>query len=105
MSKEDYKKWLADAKVKFASAYSFIYSERPVTPASMKNKLVDETKASKRLKDIQKLLNFQQKQFNESFIDDTVEILITGKGKKLNQFVGRTPHLQPVHFFSKQNIS
>ena len=92
-------------KVKFASAYSFIYSERPGTPASMKNKLVDETKASKRLKEIQKLLNFQQKQFNESFIDDTVEILITGKGKKLNQFVGRTPHLQPVHIFSKQNIS
>ncbi len=91
-------------KVKFASSYSFIYSVRPGTPASIKTKAVDESKAMKRLDKIQRLLNFQQKEFNESFIEDTVEILITGRGKKNNQFVGRTPHLQPVHFFSKYNV-
>ncbi len=91
-------------KVKFASSYSFIYSKRPGTTASIKKKAVDESKAMKRLEKIQKLLNSQQKKFNESFIDNTVEILITGRGKKNNQFVGRTPHLQPVHIFSKYNV-
>mgnify|MGYP001291497046 CR=1 FL=1 len=92
-------------KVKFASSYSFIYSERPGTKASIRTKLVDESKAQIRLRKIQELLNSQQRKFNESFINKTAEILITGKGKKDNQFVGRTPHLQPVHILSKRDIT
>ena len=30
--------------------------------------------------------------------------LATDYGKKENQYVGRTPHLQPVHVFSSKNL-
>ncbi len=90
-------------KVKFASSYSFKYSARPGTPSSIK-KCIDDNIANKRLKKIQQTLNAQQREFNISFLSDTVEVLFSNKGKKNNQFVGRTPHLQPVHVFSKENI-
>ena len=91
-------------KVKFASSYSFKYSPRPGTPASIKNNFVDDKIMDKRLKKIQKILNQQQNEFNASFLGRTVEVLISGKGKKANQFVGRSPHLQPVHIFSTRNL-
>ena len=74
-------------KVKFASSYSFKYSPRPGTPASIKNNFVDDKIMDKRLKKIQKILNQQQNEFNASFLGRTVEVLISGKGKKANQFV------------------
>jgi len=91
-------------KVKFASSYSFKYSSRPGTPASISRKLIDEKKANLRLKKIQETLKYQQMEFNSSFIDKTVEILFTGRGKKDKQFVGRTPYLQPVHILSSKNV-
>ncbi len=91
-------------KVKFASSYSFKYSDRPGTPAAISKKNIEEDIANKRLKKIQELLNSQQREFNLSFLDRTVEVLFINEGKKNNQFVGRTPHLQPVHVISKKNI-
>ena len=91
-------------KVGFASSYSFKFSPRPGTKSSIKKENVSDKIASARLKKLQEVLNFQQRVFNEKIIGETVEILIDSKGKKQNQFVGRTPHLQPVHIFSKKNI-
>ena len=31
-------------------------------------------------------------------------VIFSGKGKKPNQYVGRTPHLQPVHVLSSKNL-
>ena len=91
-------------KVKFASSYSFKYSARPGTPASIRKNFVSEEESDKRLKKIQQILNIQQANFNSSFLGKTVSVLFSGTGKKINQFVGRTPHLQPVHVKSTQNI-
>ena len=38
------------------------------------------------------------------FLGQEVEILAIDYGKKENQYVGRTPHLQPVHVFSSKNL-
>jgi tRNA-2-methylthio-N6-dimethylallyladenosine synthase len=57
-----------------------------------------------RLKKIQEILNKQQKEFNFKFIDKSEEVLFTDKGKKNNQFVGRTKYLQPVHVLCNRNI-
>ncbi len=92
-------------RVKFASSYSFKYSPRPGTPASIDNNYVDEKTADVRLKKIQEVLNNQQSQFNKSFLGKTINVLFTGKGKKTDQFVGRTPHLQPVHVFSNYDLT
>ncbi len=91
-------------KVKFASSYSFKYSARPGTPASIKKIQVSEEVSNKRLEKIQAVLNQYQTQFNLSFLNKTVEVLFSGVGRKNNQFVGRTPHLQPVHVTSNLNI-
>ena len=91
-------------KVRFASSYSFKYSPRPGTPSSLKDSLIDSDVVDMRLKEMQSILNKHQTEFNLSFIDKTVDVLFSGKGKKPNQFVGRTPHLQPVHVLSSKNL-
>ena len=53
--------------VEFASSYSFKYSARPGTPASLMETLIEEDLLNKRLKKIQKLLLDQQNHFNLSF--------------------------------------
>ncbi len=92
-------------KVRFASSYSFKYSSRPGTPASIDNNFVNEKIAEIRLKKLQEILIKQQNEFNNSFLDQTTNVLFTGKGKKTNQFVGRTPHLQPVHVLSNNDLT
>ena len=90
--------------VKFASSYSFIYSARPGTPASIQKDFNSEEVKKKRLKYLQRILNIHQNNFNKKLLDKEVEVLITDFGKKEDQYVGRTPHLQPVHVFSSKNI-
>ena len=91
-------------EIKFNSAFTFKYSPRPGTPSSLKESFIDEDVADMRLKEMQSILNKHQSEFNLSFIDKTVEVLFSGKGKKQNQYVGKTPHLQPVHVFSSKNL-
>ncbi len=91
-------------KVEFASSYSFKYSPRPGTPASLIEDRVDDSILDKRLNKIQNTLNEQQKNFNETFLDKEIEVLFTSLGKKNNQYVGRTPFLQPVHVFSSGDL-
>ena len=74
-------------KVKFASSYSFKYSARPGTPASVRKNQVCEDKSNMRLKKMQQVLNNQQENFNLSFLDKTVSVLFSGKGKKDKQFI------------------
>ena len=91
-------------EVKFASSYSFCYSPRPGTPASTQDEIIPNDVKKIRLKHLQNILLKQQNDFNKSFLDKRVEILITGKGKIEGQYVGRTPHLQPVHIMSSSNL-
>ena len=53
---------------------------------------------------LQDILKDQQKEFNNSFIDKELPVLIEKTGKKDSQFVGRSEYLQPVHVLSKKNI-
>jgi len=91
-------------RVIFASSYSFKYSPRIGTPASLIKDQIDDSILNKRLNKIQKVLNDQQKKFNETFLDQEVDVLFTNFGKKNNQYVGRTSFLQPVHVFSSRNL-
>ena len=91
-------------KVIYASSYSFKYSPRIGTPASLIKDQIDDSILNKRLNKIQKVLNDQQKKFNETFLDQEVDVLFTNFGKKNNQYVGRTSFLQPVHVFSSRNL-
>ena len=84
-------------QVKYASSYSFKYSPRPGTPASlMKNQIPEDVK-TERLMCLQELLLQQQKEAYESVVGQTLPVLLTEKGKQKGQLIGYTPYLQSTH--------
>ena len=86
-------------EVEFAQAYSFKYSSRVGTKSARNklNKITNEEK-NDRLQELQELLNSQQKKFNTNFVSKKVEVLVKGKGKKINQYRGTTKWMQVVNF-------
>ena len=63
-------------QVKFVIAYSFMFSPRPGTPA-FKLKDIDKKIKKARLNALQSLLKQQQAEFNKSFIDKEMDILLS----------------------------
>lgn len=82
--------------VGYAQAYSFKYSPRPGTPASILQTQVPEDIKSARLAELQDLLNEQQLAFNQSKEGQTLEVLFDREGKLENQIVGKTAYMQSV---------
>jgi tRNA-2-methylthio-N6-dimethylallyladenosine synthase len=82
--------------VEFASAYSFKYSPRPGTPASLEDQ-VDDAVKSERLAELQSLLDEQQKRFNDRCIGREMTVLFDRPGRHPGQLVGRSPYMQAVH--------
>jgi tRNA-2-methylthio-N6-dimethylallyladenosine synthase len=83
--------------VGFAQAYSFKYSPRPGTPASvMENQVAEEAKAE-RLAELQAELNRHQLAFNEASIGRQMPVLFERAGREPGQISGRSPYMQAVH--------
>ena len=81
-------------RIKYASSFSFKFSARPGTPASlMKNQIPEEVK-TRRLIKLQKLLQSQQRAFNESTVGKVLDILLTERGKGRGQLLGYSPYMQ-----------
>lgn len=84
-------------RVCYDSSYSFKYSPRPGTPASlMKNQIPEDVK-TQRLQRLQELLLTQQKQAHEKQVGRVLDVLLTEKGRCKGQLNGYTPYLQNVH--------
>jgi tRNA-2-methylthio-N6-dimethylallyladenosine synthase len=83
--------------VGFAQAYSFKYSQRPGTPASGAPLQIAEAVKDARLQELQALVRDQQTAFNLACAGLTLDVLITGPGRRPGQIGGRSPYLQPVH--------
>ena len=81
--------------VEFVIAYSFMYSQRPGTPAQKKDNVPTAVKKA-RLSALQSLLKEQQKKFNKSFVGSNMEILFEKKGRYQNQYIGRSIYNQSV---------
>ncbi len=86
-------------EIGFAQAYSFKYSPRPGTPAADLPR-VEQRVSGERLLELQALLKAQQHRFNESVIGDVMPVLVSGRGRNVDQSVGRTPYMQAVHVSS-----
>ncbi|WP_417450373.1 tRNA (N6-isopentenyl adenosine(37)-C2)-methylthiotransferase MiaB [Kordiimonas sp.] len=84
-------------RVKYAQAYSFKYSPRPGTPASVSQEQVPEDVKSERLARLQALLNEHQLEFNEGSVGKEMDVLLERQGKRAGQLLGRSPYLQSVH--------
>jgi tRNA-2-methylthio-N6-dimethylallyladenosine synthase len=97
-TEEDFAATLALVEdVKFASAYSFKYSQRHGTPAARQTMQIAERVKDERLQRLQKVLAAQQLAFNRSFVSRHVDVLLDRPGQQLGQLHGRTPHMQAVH--------
>ena len=88
-------------QVNYAQAYSFKYSKRPGTPGSVFLNHVSEDTKNYRLFEVQELLRSQQLSFNKKTINSNMEVLVLKKGKKKNQYLGRSPFNQSVYFSHK----
>jgi len=84
-------------RVKYAHAYSFKYSPRPGTPAALKDHQIDEEIKSERLKTLQDLIRQQTRDFNSSFLEKEINVLIEKQGLGVNRLTGRSSYLQSVH--------
>ena len=89
--------------VEFVIAYSFMYSQRPGTPAQKKDNVPLADKKA-RLSALQSLLKEQQKKFNKSFVGSNMEILFEKKGRYQNQYIGRSIYNQSVFTKNKKNL-
>ena len=83
-------------EVGFATAYSFMYSPRPGTPAAELDDQVSAVEKSERLQRLQALIARQWRAFNVGFAGKTLEVLLEKPGRLPGQLVGRTPYLQTV---------
>jgi tRNA-2-methylthio-N6-dimethylallyladenosine synthase len=82
--------------VKFTQAYSFKYSPRAGTPASVKEQISEEIKTNRILK-LQSIISHHQHAFNQEFAGKEVEVLFDRIGKKDGQIIGKTPYMQSVY--------
>ena len=90
-------------EIKYSQAYSFKYSPRPGTPAYERDDLPEKIK-SDRLKRLQEKILFDQRAFQDNLIETVQEILVEKYGKFRDQFVGRSPYMNPVVINSKKDI-
>ena len=84
-------------KVRFIQAFSFKYSRRPGTPASVMVNQIEEKVKKERLAILQdKLFDYQLK-FNKELVGKVLPVLFESKGRHQGQLVGRTPYMQNLH--------
>ncbi len=84
-------------QVDYASAFSFMYSPRPGTPAAGMGTQVPAEVSLARLHALQALLLEQQVAFNKAQVGKTLNVLFEKKGRHGRQAIGRSPYLQSVH--------
>ena len=84
-------------EVRYASAFSFMYSPRPGTPAATMGAQVPAEVSRERLHRLQALLLDQQIAFNASQAGRVLPVLFEKPGRHDAQAIGRSPYLQSVH--------
>ena len=84
-------------RVRYASAFSFMYSPRPGTPAAGMPGQVPVEVARERLHALQALLWEQQTAFNAAMAGRSMDVLFEKPGRQPGQAIGRSPWLQSVH--------
>jgi tRNA-2-methylthio-N6-dimethylallyladenosine synthase len=89
-------------EIKFTQSYSFIYSQRYGTKSALKEDLTPLCVKKERLTILQKKLNEIQLNFNKSFCNKNVNVLIENQSiSNPDYFFGRTPFMQSVYVKSQ----
>ncbi len=91
-------------EVGYASAFSFMYSPRPGTPAADMDEQVPQEEKAERLQRLQALITRRQRAFNAGFAGRALDVLLEKPGKLPGQLVGRSPYLQAVQVMAPQAL-
>jgi tRNA-2-methylthio-N6-dimethylallyladenosine synthase len=86
-------------KVRYDSAYTFLYSKRAGTPAAKRARQVDEEVKKKRFNRLLEVQNKISKEINEKLMGVEMEVLVEGLSKNSkNTYTGRTRTNKVVNF-------
>ena len=84
-------------ELKFDLAYTFIYSPREGTPASLMIDNTSEEEKKERLSILNELINKYANQNNQKYMDKVVPVLIEGYADKENKLMGYTDTMKLVN--------
>ena len=90
-------------EVKYINTFSFIYSQRPGTPASKEEKIKAEV-AKERLNTFQKAAENIKLSYKKKLIDTKALVLFENKLRDKNGFFGRDEFSNPVIVNSEENL-
>ena len=83
----------------YDSAFTFIYSPRNGTPAAVMEDSITREEKTKRLMELNELVDQYAREKNEAFYDRIVEVLVDGPSKKNSEILsGYTPENKLVNF-------
>lgn len=92
-------------EIRFTNIFSFRYSPRPQTAASLEKDTVPFEEKKKRLIQVQMLQKKIQLEFNSSLVGKTIRVLCLGRSKKDSQVLcGRNEGYQVVNFTSQKDV-
>ncbi len=83
------------SSVKFTQSFSFIYSQRPGTPATNLDQLPSSVTQDRLVRLQDKLFDYQTA-FNKKFIGNETNVLFENETKDKEQFFGRNEYMLPV---------
>ena len=97
-SEEDFQETITLVeRINYASSFSFKYSPRPNTVGAKMPNQIEESIKDDRLVRLQSILDTQQINFNRSFINKKLDVLIENPSNNNDKvFFGRSPYLQAV---------
>jgi tRNA-2-methylthio-N6-dimethylallyladenosine synthase len=90
-------------EVKYAQCYSFKYSPRPGTPGANSEEQIPEELKAERLAELQALISYYQKEFNQNSVNHVMEVLFDKKGRFAGQIIGKSPYMQSVYVDNSEN--
>lgn len=91
-------------KVKFASAFTFVYSKREGTAAAKMEGQVAEEVSKARIMELVELINSQTRALSQTYIGTTIEILCEDFDKKKGLYLGRDEYGRMGYFPSDSNV-
>ena len=91
--------------INFSDAYSFIYSPRPGTPASMEKDNISHDIKVNRLNQLKELINYQSKIYSEKMLGTIETVLVEGLSvKRKSEVFGRSYNNKVINFKGSENL-
>ena len=92
-------------RVRYDSAFTFIYSPRSGTPASKMSEQIDEKIKKERLQILMSVQDRISKEINDAMYGKTYEVLVEGLSKnKEDMYAGRTRGNKLVNFTATEDV-